>query len=145
MTPKNSTNPRVWVCKDGEVKYIKKEYLEEFIIDGWELGRKDYKPRKGHNGIPIGKEKKPKQIERVKKEKVKTQKELQRERGILLKQKQERIRNERINLILQSGIDFSKYGWVSKVSLIINLPPQKVNVFMKKYMPDFYKNCFIRK
>ena len=141
MTPENSTNPRVWVCKDGIAKYIKKEFLEEYISDGWELGRKDYKPRKGYRGVHIGDEKKIK----VKRERGKSQKELQHERGIILRKQQEETRNERINLILNSNVDFSKFGWVGKVSSIINLSPQKVNVFMKKYMPDFYKNCFVRK
>lgn len=39
MTPENSTNPRIWVCKDGVVKYIRKELLNEYIANGFELGR----------------------------------------------------------------------------------------------------------
>lgn len=143
MTPENSTNPRVWVCKDGSVKYLKKEFLKEYLSNGWELGRKDYKPRKGYNGVHIGEEKKIK-TKKTERNKTKIKKELQKEKGIALRQKQEEVRNNRINLILQSDIDFSKFGWVNKVSSLINLPPQKVNVFMKKYMSDFYKNCFIR-
>lgn len=47
--------------------------------------------------------------------------------------------------LLNSNIDFSKFGWVSIVSKIINQKPQKVNVWMKKVMPEFYKEkCFIR-
>ena len=52
---------------------------------------------------------------------------------------------EKIHIIEQSNIDFSKYGWVSKVSKLTGLLPQKVNVFMKKYMPEFYLKCFVRK
>ena len=48
-----------------------------------------------------------------------------------------------IELILNSNIDFSKFGWVTKVALLLNKPPQKVNIWMKKYMPDFYnEKCF---
>jgi len=53
MTPKNSTNPKIWVNKDGLVKYILKTKLNEYINDGWLLGRTGYKPRKGGNGISV--------------------------------------------------------------------------------------------
>jgi len=50
-----------------------------------------------------------------------------------------------IPIVLNSGIDFSKFGWVSKLSLIINKKPQKIKQWMKQIMPDFYKtHCFKR-
>lgn len=39
MTPKNSTNPKIWVSKNGIHKYIRKVLLDNFLKDGWELGR----------------------------------------------------------------------------------------------------------
>ena len=53
MTPKNSTNPRVWVCRNGLVKYVLKTRLQEFLDLGFELGRKGYTPRKGKHGSTI--------------------------------------------------------------------------------------------
>jgi very-short-patch-repair endonuclease len=51
--------------------------------------------------------------------------------------------NVLIDLVLNSNIDFSVFGWVKKVSILIN--KKKVNVWMKKYMLDFYnENCFKR-
>ena len=50
MTPLNSTNDRIWVNKDGVVKYLQKKYLDEYKNNGWELGRKGYKPRKNFQG-----------------------------------------------------------------------------------------------
>lgn len=48
--------------------------------------------------------------------------------------------------IINSGIDFSKFGWVNHVSLILNISPQKVNSWMKRNMLEFYENnCFKRK
>lgn len=63
-----------------------------------------------------------------------------------LKLKQKNIiNNNYINLILNSDIDFSKFGWVNKVAILINKKPQKVNQWMKKYMLEFYNNnCFKR-
>ena len=53
MTPKDSKNDRIWVNRDGKVKYLRKELLEEYIQNGWELGRSGYKPRKGKQGSLI--------------------------------------------------------------------------------------------
>ena len=39
MTPKNSTNSKIWVSKNGIHKYIRKVLLDNFLKDGWELGR----------------------------------------------------------------------------------------------------------
>jgi very-short-patch-repair endonuclease len=51
----------------------------------------------------------------------------------------------RIVLIRESGIDFSKFGWVNKVGLLIGLSYQKVNEFMKKYLPEIYESAFKKK
>lgn len=53
MTPKNSTNDRVWVNKDGKVKYLRKIYLSQYQSNGWALGRVGYKPRKNGQGKKI--------------------------------------------------------------------------------------------
>lgn len=49
-----------------------------------------------------------------------------------------------IKELLDSNIDFSKFGWVNKASKIIGIKPQKVNTWMKRFMPDFYSNCYKR-
>lgn len=54
--------------------------------------------------------------------------------------------NHKVNLILNSDIDFSVFGWVRKVSDLTGIIHQKVSTFMKKNMLDFYNNnCFKRK
>lgn len=50
MTPKNSTNNRIWVNKNGVVKYLLKTKLNEYLDNGWSLGRTNYKPRKNGQG-----------------------------------------------------------------------------------------------
>ena len=63
--------------------------------------------------------------------------------------KQENRKKEIDNIkgkILESNINFSLYGWVGKVSKIIDISPQKVSGWMKKNMKEFYKiECFKRK
>lgn len=50
-----------------------------------------------------------------------------------------------IEKILNSNIDFSKYGWVNEAAKLMNKHPQKVNIWIKRWMPDFYQTyCFKR-
>jgi very-short-patch-repair endonuclease len=57
-----------------------------------------------------------------------------------------RIQLEKTRNVRNSSIDFSKFGWVKQVAETINLSPQKVNLWMKTYMKNFYKEkCFRRK
>ena len=53
MTPKASSNSRIWISKNGVTKYLRKEFLNQYLEDGWELGRINYKPRKGKQGSKI--------------------------------------------------------------------------------------------
>ena len=53
MTPTDSKNPRIWVNKDGVVKYIDKSNLDNFLNEGWSLGRTGYKPRQGGRGVSV--------------------------------------------------------------------------------------------
>jgi len=51
-----------------------------------------------------------------------------------------------VDAVLKSDIDFTKFGWAQKVSMVLNKKPQKVNAWMKKYMPTFYEQqCFKKK
>jgi len=52
--------------------------------------------------------------------------------------------NNRIQLILNSKIDFLKIGWMCKVSIILNITHPNVKRFMKKNMQDFYETCYHR-
>lgn len=50
-----------------------------------------------------------------------------------------------VEKVLSSGIDFSKMGWVKEVAMLLGKREQKINGWMKKYMPDFYEErCFKR-
>ena len=50
-----------------------------------------------------------------------------------------------IERLIQSDINFTKYGWVIEASNIIGITPQKVNKWMKRFMPDFYDTiCYKR-
>jgi hypothetical protein len=51
-----------------------------------------------------------------------------------------------IEMILNSGIDFSKFGWVNKVSELLGISENKGGVWVRQHMPEFYNSkCFVRK
>jgi very-short-patch-repair endonuclease len=62
--------------------------------------------------------------------------------AIQYNEKNQRIAEE----LISSGIDFSSFGWVSQASKIVGLSDQKINGWMKRFLPEFYEiNCFKRK
>lgn len=99
--------------------------LEEKIGESW---KKFYHPRKA--GINSSKNKEIKNR--------KTREEIRLENKIKT--------DLRVEKILNSGIDFSKFGWVEKVASIIGLTPQKVSNWMRQNMLNHYETkCFRRK
>ena len=56
-----------------------------------------------------------------------------------------KIEEEKIKL-LNSDIDFTKFGWVNKAAILLDKLPQKISCWMKKNLPVFYeKNCYRKK
>ena len=52
---------------------------------------------------------------------------------------------ENIEKVNMSQINFSKLGWVIKVSEIIGISSQKTGKWLEKCMPEIYENAYIRK
>ena len=53
---------------------------------------------------------------------------------------------EILKKLQNSGIDFSKFGWVQKAAPIIGVTPQAVSRWLKSRFSDFYfEKCFTRK
>lgn len=50
LSRQSSVNKRIWVSKDGITKYIRKTLLDDYIKNGWMLGRINYHPRKNFQG-----------------------------------------------------------------------------------------------
>lgn len=110
---------------EGKVKKETLVNLNDFIGDAWREYYFAYAPVK--------------RVFKTKEEKEKT-KQLILEKK---KQNQEKI-NDRIKLIKNSNIDFKKYGWMTNVSKLCKISPQKISIWMKHHMPGFYKDCFTR-
>jgi hypothetical protein len=50
-----------------------------------------------------------------------------------------------IELVKSCDIDFKKFGWVTKLATLLNKHPQKINKWLKKYMPEILEGSFSRK
>lgn len=78
----------------------------------------------------------------------KTQEQLIEERKI---RNEKRINNvnkysDRKLLILNSNIDYNKFGWGVQLSKLLNISPQKSKKWVQKNMTEFYaKNCYRKK
>jgi hypothetical protein len=51
---------------------------------------------------------------------------------------------ERKKRVLEANIDFSSFGWVTKVAKIIDITPQKTRIWVKKNMPEQYLQAYLR-
>lgn len=60
-------------------------------------------------------------------------------------EKRQIIANERMQTLISAGINFSRYGWVQESADLIGIPPQKINLWMKRYFPEKLENSFQRK
>lgn len=133
-------------------EYYKKrhDYIESF---GWKIIEINYLNCFDNNNIKNiinnsinnikFNDKKINDVINYKKIKIKNNK-LNKEQYLKIKRnKYEEEQKKYINLVLNSNINFSKFGWVKNVSTIINKKPGKVNIWMKRFMNDFYNNeCF---
>lgn len=49
------------------------------------------------------------------------------------------------NKVRASGVDFTKFGWVGSVAVLLGKHPQNINRWMRKWMPAEYKMAFKRR
>lgn len=77
----------------------------------------------------------------LKKEKIKKIKQINEQKNQL---KIKQIEDRKL-LILNSGINFTKLGWVEQVANLLNISHKNTVSWIKKHMPEFYSNCFVRK
>jgi len=62
-----------------------------------------------------------------------------------IKAKNEIKQQKYVKAVLNSNINFTKFGWVKLVAKIINQKPQRVNRWMKRFLPEHYnKKCYKR-
>lgn len=57
----------------------------------------------------------------------------------------EKAKQKNIIKILNSNINFSKLGWVKKVSKIVGINETSGGGWLKRNIPELYKTCYIRK
>ena len=57
---------------------------------------------------------------------------------------EKKLEKERWDLLQNSDIDFTRFGWVKELSKLWNIANNKAGKYVKKHYPEFYKTCFVR-
>ncbi len=52
---------------------------------------------------------------------------------------------DKVNIIKDNNIDFTKRGWRLKIASLINIQPQRADKFIKLYIPEEYNNLYKHK
>jgi hypothetical protein len=65
--------------------------------------------------------------------------------GVKHKRAYEKSWEHKKNLIFDLNIDYNKFGWVTKLANFLEIQPQKVNLWMIRFHPEFHKTCFHKK
>jgi 5-methylcytosine-specific restriction endonuclease McrA len=61
------------------------------------------------------------------------------------KREYENSQKDNITKVLESDIDFKNLGWVTEVSKIIKISPQKSAKWVQRFLPEIYEESFKRK
>lgn len=48
----------------------------------------------------------------------------------------------RVQMLMESSIDFTRFGWVTQAANLLQIRPQKVKQWMLRFAPSFYEECF---
>lgn len=59
--------------------------------------------------------------------------------------KKEQLKEERWEIIQESDINFSKFGWVKELSALFGICENKAGKYIRDNYPEFYKTCYKRK
>jgi len=155
-------NVKLAVELDGKQHFAKQEQIKHdkkreaiLINKGWKIFRiayyeltkekvqtvlatlsnvEDYKPKQLAERLLKFSEHKPKLPRR-------TQEECWQQ----LREKHLLLQTDKIKLVKNSSIDFSKYGWSGKVAKLTNIKHQKVSQWMQVCCPNIWSSAFHRK
>lgn len=131
---------------NGKIDYIKNNY--PFII--WLESLEDCKTfilqDKQFGIIPLEEEENQEIISKIKAQleakKIKTKRTYRSPKSFQLEQQRRDLLNK---CLKEKSIDFSKHGWVNEVAQLFGISPNKVNIYIKKRLPDLYEKFFHRK
>jgi hypothetical protein len=76
---------------------------------------------------------------------IKYNKQLAIQRKIDYQEKLKLLKEVRTNIILNSNIDFTKFGWGEQLGKCFGISRQKASAWFKKHLPDMYYSNNIKK
>ena len=133
---------------NGKIDYIKNHYPFIIWLESLDECKTFILQDKCYNSIPLEEEENEELILKIKndlKEKSKLQEKKIKQRSEASLEL-ENYRREILNKAIVNGdIDFSKYGWVNEVAKLFGISPNKINIYIKKRLPDLYDKFYHRK
>lgn len=133
---------------DGTLKEYYQNRHDLIVNSGWKLLELHYTTCFNIGLIKdiINTEEQPDYSEYFEKRYTKTKKSQNNIRGLKVRMQTDLKWEPYKSIILHSNIDFSKFGWVSKVASVLNIRHQRVSSWMRRYLSDFYEHhCYKRK
>jgi hypothetical protein len=137
--------------KDGSLKPYYQERHDLIIAAGWKLIELHYSacynPKVIDSVIDIGEQPDYSEYFKLKADREDRYRRSREvfPRGVKQNLKYAEAQKDRIALVRASDIDFSKFGWVDKVSKLTGVIQQKVSKWMAKFVPEIYATAFKRK
>jgi hypothetical protein len=125
---------------NGKIDFLKRNYNFIIWLESLDACKTFDLQKCQYDIIPLEEEENETLIKKIKSKCVKVDK--RKENSLKLAEKRRKILNEAIN---NKTIDFSKFGWVDKVSKLFEISPSKVNIYLRKNLPDLYDMFYHRK
>lgn len=133
--------------KNGKIDYIKNHYPFIVWLESLESCKTFVLQDMEYDGFfPLKEEENQVYIDEIKKKLKEKKFEKQNKPRKLYESKQLlSLEKKRWKIIEESNIDFSKFGWVGKISKLFGISGNRAGLYIKTHYPDFYKSCFKRK
>ena len=125
---------------NGKIDFLKRNYNFIIWLESLDACKTFNLQKCQYDIVPLEEEENEALIEDIKSKSIKVDK--RKENSLKLAEERRKILNEAIN---NKAIDFSKFGWVDKVSKLFGIAPNKVNIYLKNNLPDLYGMFYHRK
>ena len=135
--------------RDGTLRPYYQERHDRIVQAGWTLLELHYTSCYNLELIEklLAKRTQPDYSEYFKKQKEREERRNNIEsRGVKIRRKSDERWEPYKQIVVDSDIEFDKFGWVKHVADLLGIKNQKVNKWMKRYLPEFYETqCYKRK
>lgn len=124
---------------NGKIDFLKRNYNFIIWLESLDACKTFNLQKCQYDIVPLEEAENEALIKKIKSKHIKVDK--RKENSLKLAEERRKILNEAIN---NKIVDFSKYGWVDKVSKLFGITPNKVNIYLRNNLPDLYDMFYHR-